>query len=292
MVPGGRFSPGRIHAVGSKDIYAQRVDASGAVQWSTDGVPVCTEANDQQSPNLVSDGAGGVIVTWHDVRGSLAEIYSQRLNGSGVPQWTPGGVLISAAGGATEEILPNIVSDGAGGAIVIWNNGFLRAQRINASGVTLWPSGGVAVTPTSSAGQGANAALPNGTGGVLVAFTDTRNGANDIYAQSLDSNGFLPTGVGDAPLSPSFTLSPNWPNPFSTRTSLTLDLPVGSDVAVFVADVSGRIVRRMGLGYRSAGPTTLSFDGRDDRGQLLPHGVYFYCVRARGTTLTHKVEII
>jgi len=289
---GGAFFAWQDPRNGSNDIYAQRVDASGAVQWSTDGVPVCTEANEQLNSKLVSDGAGGVIVTWNDNRSAPVEIYAQRLNGSGVPQWTPGGVLISVAGGG-DELSPIIVSDGAGGAIVIWQGSILRAQRIDASGATLWPSGGVAVTSTSSAAQGAQVAFANGTGGALVAFTDNRSGVNDIYAQNLDSSGLIPTtGVGDAPLSPAFMLSPNWPNPFSIRTSMTLDLPVGSDVAVSVADVSGRIVRRMGLGYRSAGSTTMSFDGRDDQGQLLPHGVYFYSVRARGTTVTHKVEIV
>src|SRR5437899_3091572 len=32
------------------DIYAQRINASGAVLWTTDGVPISTMANDQYSP--------------------------------------------------------------------------------------------------------------------------------------------------------------------------------------------------------------------------------------------------
>jgi len=37
---------------------------------------------------VVSDGAGGAIVTWQDYRsGAAYDIYAQRINGSGVVQW-------------------------------------------------------------------------------------------------------------------------------------------------------------------------------------------------------------
>jgi len=50
------------------DIYAQRVNASGTMLWTTDGVAICTTPGNQSDPHLVSDGAGGVIITWEDRR--------------------------------------------------------------------------------------------------------------------------------------------------------------------------------------------------------------------------------
>jgi hypothetical protein len=50
------------------DIYAQRVNLAGGPQWTTDGVALCTAANNQYNPTIASDGAGGAIVTWSDGR--------------------------------------------------------------------------------------------------------------------------------------------------------------------------------------------------------------------------------
>ncbi len=44
------------------DIYAQRVNSSGVVLWTTDGVPICTAAGNQGSPHLASDGADSAII--------------------------------------------------------------------------------------------------------------------------------------------------------------------------------------------------------------------------------------
>lgn len=63
---------------GAYDIYAQRVSSAGAPQWTANGVPVCTAANDQNYPVLVSDGAGGAIITWQDLRNGGSDIYAQR----------------------------------------------------------------------------------------------------------------------------------------------------------------------------------------------------------------------
>ena len=86
-------------------------------QWQIDGVPVCTTVNSQGAPTVVSDGAGGAIVTWVAYRSvSNWDIYAQRVNNLGVPQWTADGVAICTESGF--QVYPMIVSDGAGGAIV------------------------------------------------------------------------------------------------------------------------------------------------------------------------------
>jgi hypothetical protein len=42
----------------SDDIYAQRIDPAGTVQWNADGVAVCTDPGQQQQEQIISDGAG------------------------------------------------------------------------------------------------------------------------------------------------------------------------------------------------------------------------------------------
>ncbi|MBN2070184.1 MAG: T9SS type A sorting domain-containing protein [Candidatus Krumholzibacteriota bacterium] len=176
---------------GNLDIFAQRVDASGTVQWTADGEALCTAANTQDYPEIVSDESGWSIVTWEDYRSGDYDIYAQRVNCFGSTMWTIDGVALCAA--AEEQFGPRIVSDGAAGAIVTWYDyrdwGWdIYAQRINASGTVQWTADGVAlVTETHS--QVYPAISSDGVGGAIVAWQDLRNGDYDIYAQRLDASG-------------------------------------------------------------------------------------------------------
>jgi hypothetical protein len=121
------------------DIYAQRINASGGAQWTANGVAICTAANTQQSTQMISDGYEGAIITWQDYRsGITADIYSQRVNSSGVIQWTVDGVAICAAANTQQAI--QIASDGSGGAIITWDDyrsgstHEIYAQRVHSDG--------------------------------------------------------------------------------------------------------------------------------------------------------------
>ena len=95
-----------------RDIYAQRVDATGAALWTENGVPICTATDRQHDINIIGDGAGGAIIAWLDRRsGSSSQIYAQRVDADGNVQWASDGILTAANSSSA------IVSDGAGGAI-------------------------------------------------------------------------------------------------------------------------------------------------------------------------------
>src|SRR5207247_3245287 len=120
-----------------------------------DGVALCTAANDQYYPQITADGAGGAIVTWQDYRSGNLDIYAQRVNAAGVPQWTADGVALCTA--ANEQYNPTITADGAGGATVSWwdfrsgTSYDIYAQRVNAAGVAQWTADGVALCTAANA---------------------------------------------------------------------------------------------------------------------------------------------
>ncbi len=174
---------------GIPDIYAQRVNGAGILQWGPDGVPVCQDAGAQTLPLIVSDGSNGAVITWKDSR---TAVFAQRLNGSGVPQWTPNGLAVCP--GVTAETAAVLTEDNAGGAILAWpdpRNGTLDiyAQRITNAGTTAWANNGVPIS--NAAGQQTEPRISaDGGGGALIIWTDSRNGAGtDVYAQRLNSNG-------------------------------------------------------------------------------------------------------
>ncbi|MDO9391673.1 MAG: T9SS type A sorting domain-containing protein [bacterium] len=175
------------------DIYAQRVNAAGVALWTADGVAICTATDAQLNPTIVSDGAGGAIITWYDARSGANDIYAQRISAAGVAQWTADGVAVCAA--ASSQYYPTIVSDGAGGAIITWQDyrsgtsNDIYAQRINALGVVQWTADGVAIC-TATADQNYPTIVSDGSSGAIITWYDVRSGTSyDIYAQRVNALG-------------------------------------------------------------------------------------------------------
>jgi hypothetical protein len=82
---GGAVITWQDYRSGSKcDIYAQRVDANGDCMWTADGVGIRSQPDtlyNAGSPQLVSDGCGGAIISWEDYRrGYQEDLYAQRIS--------------------------------------------------------------------------------------------------------------------------------------------------------------------------------------------------------------------
>ena len=178
-------------------IFAQRANLNNQLLWAANGVAVCGFSSSQISPMIVSDGAGGAIVAWQDGRAGSGKgaIYAQRINSSGVPQWTANGVAIATS---TDLIIsPKMISDGAGGAIVAWEDDRnisttgpdIYAQRVNVSGTVLWAANGVPVC-TAAFSEATVDIAPDGANGVVAAWQDLRAlGTANVYAQRVNAAG-------------------------------------------------------------------------------------------------------
>jgi len=177
----------------ANDIYAQRVDGTGIARWETNGIPICTQFNHQDGVRIVSDGAGGAIVAWGDMRGvgGAWDIYAQRVNGDGDTLWAADGIPVDTSW--SDQNQPEVVSDGSGGAIIIWidgrnGDGDIYAQRIDGDGNLLWGADAIPVCLTSGWPGNLRLAAVSG-GGAIAAWIDYRNGYGDIYAQKIDQDG-------------------------------------------------------------------------------------------------------
>lgn len=90
------WTDGRASAMDT-DIYAARVDATGAVQDAT-GIAVSLATGAQSAPAVVFDGTDA-LVAWSEARGTDADIYATRVSTAGVVT-DPAGVALSNAMGA------------------------------------------------------------------------------------------------------------------------------------------------------------------------------------------------
>lgn len=179
----------------TSDLYAQRINASGTMQWTANGVAVCTATGDQGDPAVVADGSGGAVVIWPDRRGGVNwKLYAQRIGGDGVPKWSTNGVPICSAAG--DQFEPAVAPDGIGGAMVAWTDSRgtsgldICAQCVGNDGSLRWPAAGVALCTAANDQFGA-AIQADGSGGAFVAWSDKRvTGIDcDLYAQHVSASG-------------------------------------------------------------------------------------------------------
>jgi hypothetical protein len=92
--------------------------------------------------------------------------------------------------------------------------------------------------------------------------------------------------IPDALPKPSdFALEQNYPNPFRKSTSIPYQLAESRIVTIRIYNLTGRLVRTMELGYKVAGfylsrDKAEIWDGRDDYGNMVASGVYYYHLKA------------
>jgi hypothetical protein len=193
---GGAFIVWQDKRNGNYDLFAQRINAAGAIQWTTNGITVCAADSDQINPTIISDGNNGAIISWQDKRSGNFDIYTQRINASGALQWGPttGAPVCVTVFDQTSMVM---VSDGSGGALLTWEDYRSNAgpgladvyvQRVNAAGVSQWTSNGIGVC-TQAAAQHGPRLIGDGSGGAYLTWYDQRAGNYDIYAQHISSIG-------------------------------------------------------------------------------------------------------
>ena len=235
--------------------------AAATAQWVHNGTAVCTATGAQADAVALADGAGGCFIAWDDARSGSPKIWAQHLNATGNATWTANGINVcNQAGG---ETLPQIVSDAAGGCIVVWQDtrsipSMVYAQRLNGSGAAQWDGAGVALTSATSR-QTMVVAAADGAGGVVAAWLDSL-AAYEIHAQRLDASGarlWNVAGVRALPASSSVS-----PGTFYTGPRIDSD---GSGGALITGAVVGAPVEKSsarGQRISAAGAPLWSADGR------------------------------
>lgn len=102
-----------------------------------------------------------------------------------------------------------------------------------------------------------------------------------------------PTGVPmpDAAEAP-YKLAQNRPNPFNPATTIGFRIPDAADVELTIYDAGGHRVRRLLRGAQGAGDHEVTWDGRDDGGNRVGSGVYFYRLRSGGFDQTKRLVLL
>jgi hypothetical protein len=167
-----------------------RIDADGQLLWAVTPGP---GGSSYGGIDIVSDGEGGVYVVWPKLPG--LDIFAQHYDADGRELWhTPGGLQVSHVYGENDD--QEVVSDGAGGFIVVWVNydysdHNIYAQHVTSEADLLWGLSDLVVCNQGD-WQTLPRALSDGYGGVVASWADWRNPTGrNLYGQRVLSNGIL-----------------------------------------------------------------------------------------------------
>ncbi len=251
------------------------------------GVPTVTDLDRDGSVDLVAAGWDKTVHVWDFVGGwnaakALWPRFHANLHNNGrlnyvVP--TPvGGVSFSFARAARGVALQWIVPDAVGGELSL-----SRAE--------------VAGRETGTFARVSPALAISADG--LVRWVDATVEEGERYAYRLESSEgtvIHETGTVYVPVRTA-SLGQNYPNPFNPTTRIEYRLPESSPgakthVSVVVYDVRGAKVRELVNGEQSPGKHAVDWDGRNDAGETVGSGVYFYRMRASGFSGVRKMVLL
>jgi hypothetical protein len=241
---------------------ALRVDGMPAIN-ELPGYPVCDADGRQNAPCIAySDKGNEYLVGWGDQRRTGdwmdPDFYSQRLHidETNVMLWL-------GVEGDTVESWENFPVDTSehfeggnlvGAAFNGTDNEFLMAYGFEDK--------------------------TSGTGGDIIGRRISFATGSAIAEQGIDTT---PAG---------FSLNQNYPNPFNPETAILFRLSKSGELNLSVYNVSGQLVRTLIAGQRSAGRHEATWDGRNDAGEIMGSGVYFYRLNTEKQSLSKKMTFI
>jgi hypothetical protein len=256
------------YGAGQSDIYLIKTNAAGDTQWTRTYGGAQSEHG--HSVQQTADSGYVICGTTLSFGAGAADIWLIRTDANGDTLWT------RTFGGDTADLGHSVGQTADHGFILCGETSSFGAGNYDAwviktdsMGDTLWTRTfggdnedvGYSVQPTTD-------------GGYIIAGMTKSLGAGgaDFYLIKTDAAGHVAVTEPktNPPRASTLSLSCE-PNPFRTKTAISLQLAANSPAELAIYDAGGRRVRTLTVDRT---PYTV-WDGNDDLGQPLPSGTYF-----------------
>ncbi|MFT7668674.1 MAG: hypothetical protein ACI8X5_001371 [Planctomycetota bacterium] len=241
------------YGVSPLQVYAQHLLSNGAEAFPHNGSVGSTNASQvRAAPSVSYDSvSGNTYLFWEEANLSQSQIglSGQKFDASGAAQWSASGVTFIPVGPG--EIRNVRTQANSGGCFVFWNDipsfgaDTLKGRHVDAASITDIGPFDVASTPSGKSRM-TTAEMANGQ--VVVAWTDKRNDAGDVYIQNVKTDGTLGGG------------------PLGTNYCFGAGCPCGNDDPIAgCANSTGSGARIFATGSTSIAADALSINGIDMR---------------------------
>lgn len=128
---------------------------------------------------------------------------------------------------------------------------------------------------------------PQVSGNTIVWIGAPEGGDLEIFTAYLTS-----TGISSTPELPAFNLHGAFPNPFNPSTEIVFSNRLDETVGIQIYDMRGRLVADLGRREYAPGEHAMTWTGRNERGQKVPSGIYFYRVKTSLDVRAGKVTLV
>ena len=95
------------------------------------------------------------------------------------------------------------------------------------------------------------------------------------------------TGLPDG-----FSLKQNYPNPFNPETQISYQLATGGYISLNIYDLLGREIKTLVSEDQPSGNYTVSWNGKDESGNIVPSGIYLYTLNAGNIVESKKMILM
>jgi hypothetical protein len=272
------------YGAGQSDIYLIKTNAAGDTEWTR----TFGDAQPEHGHSVRQTADSGYVIcgTTLSFGAGAADIWLIRTNADGDTLWT------RTFGGDTADLGHSVALTSDGGFILCGQTASFGAGgydawliKTDSMGDTLW-------TRTFGGGDEdvGYSVQPTADGGFIMAGRTRSLGAGgaDFYLVKTDAAGHV--AVAEPKPSPPCVSSLSLtcePNPFRTRTAISLRLTANSRAELEVFDASGRCVRTLTANRTSCAV----WDGTDELGHALPSGAYFVRWEASGEHATARIVL-
>jgi len=96
----------------------------------------------------------------------------------------------------------------------------------------------------------------------------------------------------DPQAAPGYSLGGNHPNPFNPETNISFTLPVRTHASLTIYNIVGKRVITLASSEMNAGTHTVHWNGRDEAGNPVASGIYFYRLKTRDFDQTQKMVLM
>ncbi len=231
----------------------------------------------------------------------LPNIFVAKLNSGGAWLWAEQGW--SSASAVARSLAP----DNSGNLLLTgyyWNDLQFGDINLNGSGgftASLDPEGNWlwaipagdndnVFSYSTAAGEGGNIVLTGIFSGYALfePYVLTGSGLTDIFLAKFD----ITTTADDESLLPEHIYSFNYPNPFNPRTTIVFTLSAPGETRLDIYNVRGQRIKNLLHDFKEPGEHRIGWDGRDERGDSVASGVYFYRIVSGDKHIQRKIILI
>nr|MBN2278398.1 T9SS type A sorting domain-containing protein [candidate division Zixibacteria bacterium] len=234
---------------------------------------------------------GDIFILWEGLS-DQKNLYLAVLSGSGATV-TPSFEVTEVA--SDYDLEPSLAVDNERFVVAAWIDSRSGKRRVYSQvfDYNLYPAG--VNTPISSAvaefAMTPDVAALNRTG--WIAWSDPRSNGLNIYLSQMsyttvdvddnDNPGLLPA---------EFVLEQNYPNPFNPSTRIVFNVPTRNRVTITVYNILGQNLAVLTDRTYDAGRYEVTWDSRDERGNQVPSGIYFYKMSVGSQSFSKKMILI